>query len=519
MGLKDYRLLLITVFAALSLAVLSACSSVSGTSANPGATANNAGGNSGGTSGDTSGGPPPPPPPGPPPGSFQSVQHIVFMAQENEGFDHYFGQINNYRASLGLSTDVNGTPANPQPNIAFTGQKSDGTYYCDIHGQPIPPFHMRTTCIPNLSPSWNESHVSYNRQNPTSTTFVGDGFAWTAGNYASTADDGGNEACGYRAMGYYTQDELPYYYFMATQYSMPDNWFAPAPTRTQPNRLYLYAATSHGHVYEPTATDGGQLGVPTIFDRLQAAGVSWKIYYTDCIDGTDTQTPGVTCASHGGPDQYFSNFSSSNNATMWAHLRPMSEYFSDLQNNTLPAVALIESGYEEGLDEHPKNDIEDGTKYVKSILDALQASQAWASSIFILTYDEGGNFYDSAPPLTVPSPDGIKPQDYLPGDWCSTTPDLPACDFTRTGFRLPVLVISPFSTLHGVSHVGYDNTAILKLIESRWNLAPLTQRDASMPDPSTDTSLFDWSAPNLKIPSNIPSSKPTAGTCNWSLIP
>jgi phospholipase C len=498
MGPRTYRLLPIAI-SALSLIVLTACSGVSGTSPsnsslNSSGGSDTSSGSSGGNSSNSSS----------PPGSFQSVQHIVFLAQENEGFDHYFGHINSYRASLGLSTEVNGTPENAS-NPSFDGGD-------------IAPFHLRTTCMPNLSPSWNESHVSFDLNNHLSMTFVGNGFAWTAGNYASTAPDGGGETHGYRAMGYYTEEDLPYYYFMATQYSMPDNWFAPAPTRTQPNRLYLYAATSHGHIYEPTDSDGGQLPDKTIFDLLQAAGISWKIYYTDCRDKADARKPGVTCTP-ANQDQYFGNFSSSDNPKMQANVRPVNEYFTDLTNGTLPAVALIEGGYTRGLDEHPKNNIWDGAAYVKTLVDALQASSSWSSSIFILTYDEGGDFYDNAAPLSVPSPDGIKPMDFLPGDICSGTPGAPACDFTRTGFRLPVIFISPFSALHGVSHTGYDNTAILRLIESRWNLPQLNHRDAAMPDPSIDPNLFDWTAPNLAIPGNIPEQPDTQDRCNPGEIP
>jgi phospholipase C len=83
--------------------------------------------------------------------------------------------------------------------------------------------------------------------------------------------------------------------------------------------------------------------------------------------------------------------------------------------------------------------------------------------------------------MNVPSPDGIKPTDYLAGDLCSTTPDDPACDFTRTGFRLPVLVISPFTKAHYVSHTPMDTTAILKFIETRFGLSNLTKRDAAQP--------------------------------------
>ncbi len=481
----------------LSLALLSACSGVSGSSNAPPTNT----GPSGGTTTAT----------------FQTaVKHIIFIAQENEGFDHYYSQINKYRASLHLSTDVHVTPANPEPNPAFTGTDVDGKT-CPVAGSSIPPFHLRTVCLQNLSPFWSESHVAYNMSDPTSTTFKGDGFAHTAGNYASTSPDvptapgvGLRDVCGYRAMGFYDQTELNYYYFMTSQYALADNWFAPAPTRTQVNRIYLYAATSQGHVSQPLA----QLNVPTIFDRLQAAGVSWRIYYTDCHGKIDARQPGVTCAP-ANQDQYFQNFSSSNDPKMQANVKPVSEFFTDVQSDsTLPAVVQIEGGYETGLDEHPKSSAQVGAAYVKSLIDAVQKSPdpaVWAGTIFILTYDEGGDFFDHVQPLNVPNPDGIQPQDAA-GTVCTSGP---GCDFTRTGYRLPVMIVSPFATPHAITHTGYDNTAILKLIESRFNLSPLTQRDASMPDLSVDSGLFDWSGPNLTTPKDIPAPNQLLnGTCD-----
>ena len=131
----------------------------------------------------------------------------------------------------------------------------------------------------------------------------------------------------------------------------------------------------------------------------------------------------------------------------------------------LPSVIFIERG--KSTDEHPDNNIQNGATVVKSVLDALMASTAWKDSIFILAYDEGGGLYDHVPPFLVAPPDDITPQ-------CKAglTPGL----FNLSGFRVPMIAISPYSKPHYVSHTSMETTSILKLIETRFNLPPLTQR-------------------------------------------
>src|ERR1700688_5188326 len=96
-------------------------------------------------------------------------------------------------------------------------------------------------------------------------------------------------------------------------------------------------------------------------------------------------------------------------------------------------------------------------------------SSSWKSSAFILTYDEFGGLDDHVAPQPAASPDGIKPQDWMTNDICTTTTG-PTCDFVYTGYRVPLIVISPYAQKHYVSHTVMDSTAILKLIELRYSL-------------------------------------------------
>ena len=113
-----------------------------------------------------------------------------------------------------------------------------------------------------------------------------------------------------------------------------------------------------------------------------------------------------------------------------------------------------------------------------TLINALMTSSSWSDSAFILTFDESGGLYDHVAPLATVSPDGIKPKDLMPGDFCTTATG-PTCDFVYTGYRIPLIVVSPFAKKNYVSHTPADLTAILKLIELRFGVASLTARDAA----------------------------------------
>src|SRR6266404_3966466 len=390
------------------------------------------------------------------------INHIVWMLQENRSFDTYFGKLNEYRASQGLGQDVDG----------LTSNASNPTFDC---ASQVAAFKLQTQCTENMSPSWNESHRARNRQDPTSATATMDGFVWTAAHFAQ--DSGFRDVQGLRAMGYYDASALPYYYFMASQFATSDRWFSPVMARTQPNRIFDFAATTAGHVYEPTTT----LDVKTIFHLLDAAKVNYRIYETD---------PSVSSMN------FFTNF----RATHQPNFAPLSDYFKDLGQGTLPPVVFIETGQLSGQDEHPDNPIQQGAAFTANVINALMTSSAWKDSVFILSYDEGGGGYDHVPPASAVSPDGIPPQDLRPTD----TPG----DFNFTGFRVGTIVISPFSRKNYVSHTTMDTTAILKFIETRFGLPSLTKRDAAQPDMLEffDFDRVPWATPPAPPaqPNNMP---------------
>ncbi|HEU4417140.1 MAG TPA: alkaline phosphatase family protein [Candidatus Angelobacter sp.] len=458
--------------------------------------------------GSGSGGSSPAPTPGTTPsGSIQSVNHIIFMMQENRSFDAYFGKINDYRASLSLGRDADDLEND------FTAPADDG--------DTIRTFHLVTSCIYNTTAAWLESHGNANRFDISdSAPVLLDGFVHTAGGLATF--DGDPDTKGVRSMGYYTQGDLPSPYWFATQFATSDRWYAPAPVQTEDVRLYAMAATSQGLVHPPQDS-GTQLTAQTIFQLLDAAGISWKIY------SVDRQPDGNLISTLRNFQPYGS--------TKLDHIVPISQFQTDAQNNALPAFSYIEPGFSSGRDEHPgvTDNLQAGARFMNSLFTQLINSPSWKDSVFIETFDENGGLFDHVSPIIdgrpilelsagasgqavgagkyptdasvqhVPSPDGIKPRDLLPTD--------PPDDFIRTGFRVPLIIVSPFAKPHYVSHTPMDYTAVLKFVEKRFNLPHLTARDAAQPDMDE---FFDFAnSPNLNP--GTPASQGLTTPCNATL--
>ena len=456
-------------------------------------------------------------------GSLQtSVNHIIFLVQENRSLDHYFGALRQYWASNGYPDQpFNGLPQFPSGSMpsnlgcdsAFAFPPND--CHVDQSSQPVMSFHLQTECTENPSPSWNEGHIDFNLSSPTSGSATLDGFVFSAAHDARNIQPPMSDVNGLRAMGYYDGTDLNYYYFMASNFGTSDAWFAPVMTRSPANHMFLLGGTSQGHVY-PLGTNQ-TIPAPPIFQSLQQAGVTWKIYVHPDASGCTSASclMGLSYArlfAYGQTilSQYAQN------------VVPQTQFISDAQNGTLPQVAFLETPSNIGLDEHPSDfdsnppccSIQAGASYVESLVNAVMQGPSWKDSIFILTYDEGGGFYDHVAPSTAVSPDGIKPVDLQPGDIC-TQGSGPTCDFTYTGFRVPMIVISPFTKKNYVSHTTADYTAILKLIEARFGLQSLTARDGAQMDM---TEFFDFSNPPWLTPP-APPAQNTGGACYLDHLP
>lgn len=372
------------------------------------------------------------------PGSLQaSVNHIIFLMQENRSFDSYFGMLNPYRRLQHFDVGDDGVTY----TIDGIDDKLATTTNLNDEGQVFSLFKLKSTCIDDDSASWLPSFGDVNRFNFSPTRPIKmDGFVHTAEGYAKHCADpaskcqGGQftDVAGQRAMGYYDQDYLNYYYYMASQFAVSDRWFSPVASESIPNRLAtMTGGTTEGLVWDPGKNDHlPQLSIQTIFQALDNGGVSWKIYYstTDdtCNAGDNTCGNGKPLSKM--PSTSFRYFSYSNHYVHSkaqgacipplqssgtaigdpnddfcidpARIAPISDFIADMKNGSLPSFAWVEPGYSH-TDEHPGSgqSILKGQAAIANLFNIFMASASWKDSIFFLSYDEAGGPYDHVPPV------------------------------------------------------------------------------------------------------------------------
>ncbi len=488
-------------------------------------------------------------------GSLQSINHIVLIAQENRSFDHYFGAMRQYWAANGIpDQSFDGLPQfnptsgaaplqGPAPSIPGCNIANSATDCSPDPTNPITSFHFTSVCNENQSPFWNEAHNDWDYANPAdqpaevNASGAPDpplnGFVWTAAYDARS--DGFMDVMGVRAMGYYDGTDLNYYYAIASDFGTSDRWFAPVLSRTQINRMYILAATSHGDAYPlySDSKDSALLPSETIFEALQNAGVSWKIYInpTGLADPSTGQActedytdDNATCmlkayGSYLDEFDYFNTVLASGGQTpdLLQNIAPVQQFAIDAAAGNLPAFALIEPASSAGLDEHPSDsdgypvNVQSGEQYIaNSIINPFLQSPNWTDSALIFTYDEDGGYYDHVPPQPAALPgDGFDyPVDLDPpgitNDICAKPGEVEGqgtCSFGWTTYRVPSVVISPYSIKNYVSHTVRDTTSVLAMVEARFGLTALTGRDASQP---SMTEFFDFVNKPWATPPTLP---------------
>jgi phospholipase C len=466
--------------------------------------------------------------------TISSINHVIILVQENLSLENYLGALRQYWAQNGITDQsFDGLPQfNPTAGAAPLQGPAPSNASCNPSspspGTCIPDptnlvtsFHLHTVCTENTSPFWNESHNDWNYNDN-----VGNGPAANNGFVFTAAYDGRAVAyfdtSGTRAMGYYDGSDLNFLYYMASNFATSDRWFHPAMSRTNINREYLLGATSGGYAYPngTSAADTPQLKSKTIFEALQNAGITWKIYVNPVGTGCAGPPYQASCLML---SSYLSNFTYAQTVVSQypQNIQPIAQYFTDLQNGTLPQVSEIEPASDAGLDEHGTDtdgpgaiNIQTGDAYVESLINPLMSSSSWSTSALFWTYDEAGGLYDHVSPQQMPSPDGIAPVDLQPGDICTTTTG-PICNFTWTGYRVPLVVVSPYAKKNYVDHSVADYTAILKFIETRWNLPALSARDAAQIDM---TQFFNFSNPPWMTPPTPPAQN-TSNPCYLDHLP
>jgi len=247
------------------------------------------------------------------------------------------------------------------------------------------------------------------------------------------------------SIGYYEESDLPVWSQLARNFTTCDNYFASILSSTFPNRIFQHAAQTDrlSNTFDIST-------LPTIWDNLAAAGVSAKYYWANVPFLALWGTKYLSIS-----DSY-------------------AQFLLDAASGNLPAVSFVDPAYTilddgEGNDDHPHADIRSGEAFISQIYNAVTNGPGWKNTVLIFNRDEWGGFYDTVAPPRVVAANALD-TDIVDGK-------------TLLGCRVPVVIASPFSmgkpaTPRIDSHL-YDHTSVLKLIEWRYNLPPLTPRDAS----------------------------------------
>jgi len=339
-------------------------------------------------------------------GNLYKVNHIIILMQENHSFDNYFGALAYapgapYHNGNGVcsATDhhcVDGLTC----TVDSAGNLTCSSSNLDDNGSIVQAFHEGSRCVkPDLDHSWLNTHREANFLNPNQTlkSFLSDGFV-RVNDLTEQLDNGSESATDDQTIGFYNQSDIPFYYDLAEKFAISDRHFASVLGPTFPNRSYLMAATSFGHLTtdDTFPPPGGYKPITgTIFDRLNKFGVSWADYFVDA--------PQAGSFLPNDP-----------------HFFPVSVFLAQAAGlGTLPQVSFVDPYFGlEGTalenDEHPPVDIQRGLAFVSQIVNAVRNGPHWKNSIIFITYDEHGGFYDHAKSPRAPqggalNPDGINP--------------------------------------------------------------------------------------------------------------
>jgi phospholipase C len=362
------------------------------------------------------------------------IEHIVVVMMENHSYDNRLGMLGRAGAD-GFTLSAEGIPTAVN---RYPGQ--------DLVQRA---FHMPTTCQLSGKPAqdWLNSHIQFDHG--TNRGFVKSG-------------------SGPVSMGYWKGSDQPFYYSLAQVFPIADRYFASVLGQTYPNRRYLMSATSIGQVNDtlPQATDYPPNG--TIFDRLDAVGITWRDYYTSLP--TTLLYPPLYAKNHG------------------TKILPVAQFFTDAAAGTLPGFCLVEPNFGTQSEENPQN-IAAGEQFAASVVNAVIAGPGWPKTLLIWVYDEHGGYYDHVPPPRAIAPDNIPPA--VPAGESAYN------GFHQYGFRVPCAVVSPWARANYVSHQIFDHGSICALVEAKWNLPALTYRDANA---NNMLDMLDLSHPAFLVP-------------------
>jgi phospholipase C len=285
------------------------------------------------------------------------------------------------------------------------------------------------------------------------------------------------------SIGYYEEADLPLFSVLARNYTTCNNYFASILSSTFPNRVFSHAAQTDRLSNTLDISD-----LPTIWDRLIDANVSCRYYYSNVpfLAIWGLKYLGISSL--------------------------IDQFTADVAAGTLPAVSFVDPWYTilddgTGNDDHPHADLRKGEIFLRQIVTTLAESPLWKNTVVVINRDEWGGFFDHVVPPRVIAPNSVD-TDLVDGK-------------ALLGCRVPTIVVSPFTKGSAakprINSLLYDHTSVLKMIEWRWGLAPLTNRDASN-EVANLASVLNFKTPDTSLPSLPVISEPPWDPCFLSFL-
>jgi len=345
------------------------------------------------------------------------IEHVLILMQENHSFDNYFGTY----------PGANGFP--PDTCMPVDPFDPDNT-------ECVRPFRIAGGDVELDDPDHSDETHAIQYNNGEMNGFV----------YALNR----RNQDGRLAMAYYDGEDLPYYWNIADEYVLFDNFFSSVHGGSFDNHLYWVAATDGRK--EGLSLQESLAQTPTIFDQLEEAGISWKFYVQNYDPDLNYRTAHLYPANRASqviwvPLLNFDRFL--DDPVLSSKIVDMDEYFADLVNGTLPNVAFMVPS---GPSEHPPSSVISGQRFVKTLIQALMQSRYWDKALFSWPYDDWGGWYAHVPP--------------------------PKVDEDGYGFRVPALLVSAYAKRGHIDSTQLDYTSYLRFIQDNWGLEPLAARDA-----------------------------------------
>jgi phospholipase C len=395
------------------------------------------------------------------------IQHIIFVVQENHSFDNYFGTYPGANGLLNVSIPVNiynttsgyVSPYHLSANlpISIVGDElppgiADPDDLSAAMANYTSPFHISGESIgQDLSHAWAVAHEAWDNGKM-------DGFVTAERSFLT--------------MGYYDNEDIPYYWNYAEHYVLDDNFFSSAMGPSFPNHLYIASgASGPTNLTYPWVLKGSIIDGPPANFTLSALDLTWTTLAQELSNANMTWTwydgdANATAPSVWNVLPLFNYFQTHPNE-LTEHVKNTRYFVTDIQNNSLPAVSWIIPGAwhpptlpvlfaEQSISEHPPARPDAGMDYVAYLVNQVMESPYWGSTAIVITWDDYGGFYDHVPP--------------------------PQIDVCGDGFRVPALVISPWAKPGYIDHTQYEFSSMLRLAEVNFNLPTLGTRDVEAND-------------------------------------